>query len=223
MIPASSGETTFEGQQLHRGAHLRRATRLELLTVSWNVVEGLIAVWAGLLAGSVALLGFGLDSFVETFSGSVMLWRFVSERRRPDDTEAIERTERRAERLVAVSLVLLAVYVTGDAAWTLWQRSRPEPSSVGMVLTGVSLGVMWWLARAKRRTALALGSRALESDAFQTTACWWLSLVTLVGMGLNAALGWWWADPVAAFGVAALVLVEARSAWRGEECCGTCE
>ena len=205
-----------------RDALLRTALRLEWGTVAWNVVEGVIAVWAGLLAGSVALLGFGLDSFVETFSGTVMLWRLVSERRRPDDLEAIERTERRAERLVAVSLVLLAAYVTGDAAWTLWRQSRPEPSPVGLALTAVSLVVMWWLARAKRRTALALGSRALESDAFQTTACWWLSLVTLAGMGLNAALGWWWADPVAALGVAALVLVEARSAWRGEECCGSC-
>ena len=204
-----------------RDEDLRRATALEVVTVGWNVVEGVIAVWAGLLAGSVALLGFGLDSFVETFSGGVLLWRLVAERRRPDEAEAIERLERRAVSLVAVSLMALAAYVTCDAAWTLWRARRAEASPAGMILTAVSLVVMWWLARAKRRAARAIGSRAMESDAFQTTACWWLSLVTLAGMGLNAALGWWWADPVAALGVAALIVVEARHAWRGEDCCAS--
>jgi divalent metal cation (Fe/Co/Zn/Cd) transporter len=201
---------------------LRRALRLEWVTVGWNVVEGVIAVWAAMLAGSVALLGFGLDSFVETFSGIVLLWRLLAEQRTPGDLAAVQRMERTAQRLVAASLVLLAAYVVADASWTLWQRTEPEPSLVGIVLTTVSLGVMRWLARAKRRVARALGSRAMESDAFQTTACWWLSLVTLTGMAVNGAFGWWWADPVAALGVAALVVVEARAAWRGGDCCGGC-
>lgn len=207
---------------IDRPSVLRQALRLEWLTVGWNVAEGVIAVWAAMLAGSVALLGFGLDSFVETFSGIVLLWRLLAEQRRPGDLVAIQRMERTALRLVAVSLVLLAAYVVADASWTLWQRAEPEASPVGIALTTVSLCVMWWLARAKRRVARELGSRAMESDAFQTTACWWLSLVTLVGMALNGALDWWWADPVAALGVATLIVVEARAAWRGSDCCGGC-
>ena len=105
-----------------------------------------------------------------------------------------------------------------DAAHSLWAGERPRPSTVGIVLTSVSLAVMWWLARAKVRAARALGSRALESDAFQTTACWWLSVAALVGVGLNGLLGWWWADPVAALVIAALVVREGREAWVGEEC-----
>jgi hypothetical protein len=133
------------------------------------------------------------------------------------DQERIERVEQRAQRLVAVSLVGFAVFVTVDASRTLWLKEHPDPSGVGIVLTTVSLGVMWWLARAKRRTAIALGSRAMEADTFQTTACWWLSLVVLVGVGLNAVLGWWWADPAAALGVTYFLVREALEAWRGEE------
>ena len=201
-----------------RDTLLRRGLRLEYLTVGWNVVEGIIAVSAALVAGSVALLGFGIDSFVESASGSVLIWRLVSERR-AEDHESIERVEHRAQRLVASSLVALAIYIAADAALSLLNRDRPDPSTVGMALTAISLAVMWWLARAKRRTATALGSRAMEADAFQTTACWWLSLVVLGGIGLNALAGWWWADPVAAIGMTYFLGREAREAWRGEECC----
>ena len=196
---------------------LRRGLRLEYLTVSWNVVEGVIAVTAALLAGSVALLGFGIDSFVECASGAVLIWRLTAERR-ASDHETIERIEHLAQKLVAGSLVALAVYVIVDASISLALRHRPEASPVGIGLTAVSLGVMWRLARAKRRTAIALGSRALEADAFQTTACWWLSLVVLGGIGLNAVFGWWWADPLAAIGMTYFLVREAREAWRGEEC-----
>ena len=197
---------------------LARALRLEYLTVGWNVIEGVVAVAAAVAAGSVVLMGFGIDSFVETTSGAVLIWRFVAERR---DASAItiERIERRAQRLVAVSLFALAAYITGDATRSLLTGERPAPSAVGIILTAVSLGVMWWLAKAKIRVARALGSRALESDAFQTTACWWLSLAALVGIGLNAALSWWWADPVAAFVISVLIVHEGREAWRGEDCC----
>jgi divalent metal cation (Fe/Co/Zn/Cd) transporter len=198
---------------------LRRGLRLESLTVGWNVVEGLIGIAAALAAGSVALLGFGIDSVVESASGGVLLWRLLAERRQRSGG-AIERIERRAERLVGASLFALAAFVAFDAGHSVLSGARPAPSLPGIALTGVSLGVMWWLARAKLRVALALGSRALEADAFQTTACWWLSLATLAGVGLNAAFSWWWADPAAALVIAVLVLREGREAWRGEDCCG---
>ena len=200
-----------------RSLRLRHALRLEWLTVAWNIVEGIVGVGAALAAGSVALLGFGIDSFVESASGAVLIWRLKSERAgtHPED---IERLDRRARRLVGVSLFLLAAYVALDAAFSLWRGERPEASPVGIGLTTVSLFAMVWLARAKRRAAAGLGSRALEADAFQTTACWWLSLITLAGIGLNAALGWWWADPVAALGMTVFLVQEGREAWRGEEC-----
>jgi divalent metal cation (Fe/Co/Zn/Cd) transporter len=201
-----------------RASTLRRGLGLEWLTVGWNVVEGLIAVAAAAAAGSVALLGFGVDSFIESLSGGILIWRLTAERRAAH-TADVEALDRRAHKLVAGSLVALAVYVAADAARTLWVRDRPAPSYVGIALTTVSLGVMVWLARAKRRVARRLGSRALEADAFQTTACWWLSLTTLVGIGLNAALGWWWADPLAALGITVFLAREAREAWQGEDCC----
>jgi divalent metal cation (Fe/Co/Zn/Cd) transporter len=200
-----------------RAALVRRALRLEVLTVGWNVVEGVIAVGAAVAAGSVALLGFGIDSFVETASGLVMLWRFHAERHARAAGE-IERLEHRALRLVGATLLLLAGWVALDATRTLWERERPEPSAVGIALTAVSILAMRWLARAKRRTASLLGSRALEADAFQTTACFWLSVVTLGGIGLNAAFGWWWADPLAALGMVPLIAKEGLEAWRGEGC-----
>ena len=201
-----------------RGSLLRQALRLEYLTVGWNLVEGVIAVSAALAAGSVALLAFGIDSFVESTSGTVLVWRLLAERRITAD-DRVEAIERRAQRLVATSLFALAAYVLFDSLKTLALQERPEPSAVGIALTGLSIGVMWWLARAKRRTAIALGSRAMEADAFQTTACWWLSIIVLAGIGLNALAGWWWADPVAAIGMTAFLVREGRAAWKGEECC----
>lgn len=197
---------------------LRRALRLEFLTVGWNSVEGLIAITAGLAAGSVALLGFGIDSFVESASGSVMIWRLLAERNADDDDdERIEHVERLAQRLVAGSLVLLAVYIAWDSITSLLANERPEPSIVGIVLAILSLSVMWWLARQKRRVGTALGSRAMTADAFQTDACFWLSLFLLVGIGANALFGWWWADPLAALGMTVFIGREAIEAWRGDD------
>jgi divalent metal cation (Fe/Co/Zn/Cd) transporter len=204
-----------------RAPAVRRALTLEYLTIGWNVVEGLVAIGAALLAGSVALLGFGIDSFVECASGLVLVWRLGAERRGMDE-DAIERLDHRARRLVGASLFLLAAYIAGDAALALWQQERPAASFVGIGLTVVSIVAMQWLARAKRRAAAVLGSRALEADAFQTTACFWLSVITLAGIGFNAALGWWWADPVAALGMTWFIAREGQEAWRGEECgCGS--
>jgi divalent metal cation (Fe/Co/Zn/Cd) transporter len=203
-----------------RDITVRTARRLEYLTVGWNVVEGAVALAAALAAGSIALFGFGVDSFVECASGLVLLWRLSAERRGLDG-EAIERLDRRAHRLVGATLFLLAAYVAVDAGRALWERERPSPSLVGIALTSVSIATMYWLARAKRRAAVELASKALEADAFQTTACFWLSLITLSGIGLNAAFGWWWADPAAALGMTWFIAKEGLEAWRGEECgCG---
>ena len=169
-------------------------------------------------SGSTALLGFSVDSFVESASGGIMLWRLRAERTMGDG-EDLERIEHRARRLVALSLFALAVYVAFDAVTTLWERERPGPTLVGVVLPAVSLVLMGWLARAKRRVASALESRALVADAFQTSACFWLSLFVLAGIGLNRVFGWWWADPVAALGMTWFIAKEGREAWRGEDAC----
>ena len=195
-----------------RSSLLARGLRLEYLTVGWNLVEGVIAISAALAAGSVALLGFGIDSFVESTSGGILIWRLLAERG-TTDLERIETVERRAQKLVAVSLFGLAAFLLFDSVKTLALQERPEPSAVGIAVTGLSIGVMWWLARAKRRTAIALGSRAMEADAFQTTACWWLSIIVLAGIGVNALTGWWWADPVAALVMTSFLVREGREAW----------
>ena len=160
---------------------------------------------------------------VESASGGILIWRLRAERRALDQA-AIERLDRRAHRLVGISLFLLAAFVAFESVRTLAIAERPDPTLVGIVLTSGSIAVMMWLARAKRRAAKALGSRALEADAFQTTACWWLSVLSLSGMGLNAALGWWWADPVAALIMVPIIVKEGIEALRGETCCdeGAC-
>lgn len=196
---------------------LARGLRLEYLTVGWNIVEGLVAVGAGVVAGSIALIGFGADSFVETISGAVLVWRLRAEVGGEADEERIEHVERRAARLVGLSFAILAVYVAVEAVRTLAAQEQPSGSPVGIVLTAVSIAVMLWLARAKRETGEALGSRSLIADSHQTYACWYLSVTTLTGLVLNAAYGLWWADPVAALVIAVFLLREAREAWEGED------
>jgi divalent metal cation (Fe/Co/Zn/Cd) transporter len=198
-----------------------RALRLEYLTVTWSIIEAGVGIAAALASGSVALLGFGLDSLVEGASGGVLIWRLLAERRAVDE-EAIEHLDRTAHRLVGGSLFLLATYVAGDAVWTLWRQERPHPSLVGIALTSIALVVMWWLGRAKRRAAASLASRALAADAFQATACFWLSLIALVSIALNAGFGWWWADPIGALVMTVFVVKEGREAWRGEDHCAEC-
>jgi cation diffusion facilitator family transporter len=199
-----------------RSRLLGRGLRLEYLTVGWNIVEGLIAVGAGLAAGSIALIGFGVDSFVETISGAVLIWRLSAEARGNLDEESVERVEERAERFVGVAFLVLAAYVAFEAVRSLLNQEAPLASPIGIALTALSIVVMLWLARAKKRTGEALGSRALVADAQQTYACWYLSVVTLVGLALNAVFGLWWADPVAALGIVVLLVKEGIEALRGE-------
>jgi cation diffusion facilitator family transporter len=202
---------------LTRPALIRRGLLLEYLTVGWNVLEGLIAIVAGLLSGSVALVAFGMDSLVEIISGLVLIWRLRAEDRGDLDEVALERTERRAELLVGAAFMVLAAYVTIESLRSLLQAEAPEASPIGIVLTALSIVVMLWLARAKRETGEALGSRALIADSKQTRACWYLSAVALVGLGLNALLGWWWADPLAALAIAVLLVREGWEALSGED------
>ena len=200
-----------------RAALLSRGLRLEYLTVGWNIAEGVIAIAAGLAAGSIALLGFGVDSFVESVSGSILIWRLRAEWIGGADDGRIEQVEHRASRLVAVSFLLLAGYVAFEAVRSLIAQDRPDGSPIGIGLTLVSLVMMLWLARAKRDTGEALGSRALIADSHQTFACWYLSATTLAGLALNSLFGLWWADPIAAIVIAGFLLREAREAWEGEE------
>jgi len=196
---------------------IRRGVRLEQFTVAYNIVEGVIAVTAGWLAGSIALVGFGADSAIETLSALVVLRRLQQETR-GSSAEAREAAERRAQRVVAVTLAALCVYVLYESAHTLLARRAPQESHVGIVLAALSLVVMPFLARAKRRVGRALGSRALVADAAETLACAYLSLTLLLGLVANAVLGWWWADPAAALIMVPFILREAREAWEGEEC-----
>ncbi|MBL8774927.1 MAG: cation transporter [Acidimicrobiales bacterium] len=184
-------------------------------TIGWNVVECVIAVGAGAAAGSIALVGFGLDSAVEVGSASVIVWQFRAEQRHGVD----ERRERSALRLIAVSFFLLAAYVGVQSVLDLLGAGEAATSTVGIALAAVSLVVMPALAVMKRRTGTALGSRTLVADAAETFLCTYLSAVLLIGLLLNATVGWWWADPVAALVIAGLAVKEGREAWKGEDCC----
>jgi divalent metal cation (Fe/Co/Zn/Cd) transporter len=189
----------------------RRAQMLAGASVAYNVVEAVIAIAAGVVAGSVALVGFGLDSVVEVSSGLVILWQF----RHP----LPESRERTALRLMALSFFGLAAYVATESVRALATGSEPDASPVGIGLATASLVVMPFLSWAQRRTGRALGSSAVVADSTQTLLCTYLSAVLLVGLVLNATLGWSWADPLAGLVIAAVAVREGREAWRGKGCC----
>jgi divalent metal cation (Fe/Co/Zn/Cd) transporter len=191
----------------------RRAQLLAAASVSYNLVEAVVAISAGLVAGSVALVGFGLDAVVEVSSGLIILWQF----RHP----LPESRERMALRLMAVSFFVLAAYVGFESVRVLVVGHDPESSPVGIGLAMASLAVMPLLSWAQRRTGKALGSNAVVADSTQTLLCTCLSAVLLVGLLLNATLGWSWADPLAGLVIAAIAIREGREAWRGEGCCGS--
>jgi divalent metal cation (Fe/Co/Zn/Cd) transporter len=178
--------------------------------VAYNLVEAVVAITAGVVAGSVALVGFGLDSVVEVSSGLIILWQF--RHRLP------ESRERQALRLMAVSFFALAAYVTFESVRALLGGHDPDPSKVGIGLAVASLLVMPFLSWAQRRTGRALGSNAVVADSTQTLLCTYLSAVLLVGLVLNATLGWSWADPIAGLVIAAVAAREGLAAWRGENC-----
>jgi divalent metal cation (Fe/Co/Zn/Cd) transporter len=199
---------------INRSAAIHRGIRLEYLTIAWNFIEGLISVIAGVIAGSVALVGFGVDSWIETCSGGVLLWRLQAERR----GENAEALEKQATRLVAVSFLLLAAYLTWDAARSLFQHESPERSVAGIAIAILSIIVMPVLARAKRRTAKSLSSAALQADSRQNSFCAYLSAILLIGLAFNAVLGWWWADPAAAMIMVPLIMREGLEGLRGRTC-----
>lgn len=189
----------------------RRAQLLAAASVGYNLVEAVIAVTAGLVAGSVALVGFGLDSVVEVSSGLIILWQF---RHRLPETR-----ERQALRMLAVSFFALAGYVGFESVRVLATGNDPDSSPVGIGLAIASLIVMPLLSRAQRRTGKALGSRAVVADSTQTLLCSYLSAVLLAGLLLNATLGWGWADPIAALVIAGVAVREGVEAWKGNNCC----
>ena len=194
---------------------LRRGIALEGVTVCYNALEGVVAIVAGLLAGSVALIGFGIDSVIEVTSGVLLWWRLRAELGAANLGPTVER---RAARGAGVLLLALGAYIVADSARLLLTGTRPESSAIGIAVTALSLIVMPLLARAKLSVAGKLGSRALRADAHETIVCAWLSATTLVGLGLNALLGWWWADPVAALVMLPLIVREGVEAWRAESC-----
>jgi divalent metal cation (Fe/Co/Zn/Cd) transporter len=190
-----------------------RARRLARLGLAWHGVEAAVAIGAGVVAGSVALIAFGADSLIEALAGIVVLWRF-------NHTHAeSEHAERRAQQLIAITFWLLAAYITVDATVTLASGDHASSSPVGIGLSIVTLIAMPLLARAKADVARELGSSAGHSESRQNLLCAYLSAALLVGLTLNAALGWRWADPLTALVIAAVAAREGRESWRGEACC----
>ena len=186
---------------------------LEYVTIGWNLVEGLVAVSSGVVAGSPSLIGFGFDSFIESTSGFALLWRL-----RVDDEHLRERREQIALRLVGVCFLLLATYILYDSVKTLIYRESPQSSLVGIAVTLVSLVLMPILAYKKREVAKSIKSKALEADSRQTDLCVYLSAITLGGLILNSLFGWWWADPIAALLMTTIIVKEGVEALRGETC-----
>ena len=195
-----------------RGALVGRAKTLAWLGLAWHVVEAAVAIGAGIAAGSVALLGFGADSIVESIAAIVLVWRFAEARSLSEDAE------RRAQRLIGVSFYLIAAYVALDATRTLIDGARPEPSWVGIALAGVTVVTMPPLARAKAKVGERLHSAATTSEGRQNLLCAYLAVALLVGLGANALFGLWWLDPVAAYVIVAVAVKEGREAWRGDGC-----
>jgi divalent metal cation (Fe/Co/Zn/Cd) transporter len=200
---------------VERSALVRHGQRLEYFTIAWNSLEGIIGVVAGVLAGSVSLVGLGVDSAIEVGSALALMWRMHGDA----DARSREHREHIALRLVGASFLLLAVYILAEALKQLLRRASPETSAIGIALTFASIVVMPILARAKRRTAHALGSGALRADARQADFCAYLSGIVIVGLVFNLLLGWWWADPVAGLVMVPIIAREAIQGLRGDPCC----
>ena len=194
---------------------VRRGLWLNYLTIGYNTIEAVVSLVAGLVAGSVALIGFGVDSAIEVTASVAAQWRLRSDR----DTVRRERVEWLTRRVIGGSFLALSAYVAVDSVTTLWQREAPDPSVVGLGILVLSAFVMPVLARAKRRVAVALGSRSLEAEAMQTSICAYLSVIALAGVALNTFVGWWWADPVAALAMVPIIAKEGLGGFGAEADC----
>ena len=200
---------------VQRAALVRRGKTLSIVTILYNALEGIVAIAAGALAGSISLVGFGVDSIIEVASGGASLWRLHAD----VDPARRERVERMAYRIIGTSFLALAAYIAYDAVGNLLRRDPADESYLGIALALGSLIVMPLLARAKRRVAGGLGSRALAADATQTDVCTYLSIILLGGLVLNATLGWWWADPIAALAMIPFIAREGIQGLKGEPTC----
>ncbi|MBI4441740.1 MAG: cation transporter [Acidobacteria bacterium] len=199
----------LSGDLLNTSYILRqKALRLEYTLVAYNFLEGVIAVAAGWRAGSIALVGFGLDSGIEILAAGILIWRL----RHSGSLEEETRKEKKALGWVGFTFFALAAYILWEAGNSLWHQETPEVSWIGIALAVASLGVMPYLGLAKRKIALEMGSRALEADALETLICAYLSFALLAGLGLNALLGWWWADPAAALAMVGYIVKEGWAA-----------
>ena len=197
---------------------MRRGERLTMLTLAYNTLEGVASLVAGAFAGSISLIGFGADSVIEVVSSIAALWRL----RADVDEQRRVLIERRTLRLIGATFLALALYILIEAAHSLFTREASERSVVGIFIAGASVVIMPILARAKRRIAIALDSRALAADAMQTSLCAWLSWIVLGGLVLNATLGWWWADPIAGICMTPIIAREGIEGLRGQRDCADC-
>jgi len=197
---------------------VRRGQWLTWATLGYNSLEGLLSVGAGLFTGSVALIGFGVDSFIEVTASLAAIWRLGVDA----DARRREVAERRALRIIGLCFLALAGYIAVDATRSLIGRATPDASVLGIAIAAVSLVVMPLLARAKRQVAKALASRAIRAEARQTDICMYLSAILLGGLGLNALFGWWWADPIAALVMVPFIVWEGREALLGHAACDDC-
>ena len=199
-----------------RARLVARARLLAWLGIAWHAIEAAVAVAAGLAAGSIALIGFGADSVVESLAGLILIWRFAGERSSSDAAE------RSAQRLIAATFFLIGAYIAVEAIRTPVGGDHPQASWVGIALAGVTLVTMPALAAAKARVGDRLSSSATKSEGRQNLLCAYLSAALLIGLGANALLGWWWADPATALAIAAVAVHEGRESWRGDACCDAC-
>ena len=197
-----------------RASIVLRGRRLEYFTIGWNILEGLVAVVAGAVAGSISLVGFGIDSFIEVTSGAALVWRMAVDA----DVHKRERNEKNALKVVGLCFLCLATYIAYESVADLFRRRVPEHSIPGIVLACVSLVVMPLLSRAKRKVASELGSAAMHADSKQTEFCAFLSAILLGGLTINALFGLWWADPVAALAMVPVIAKEGIDGLRGKAC-----
>ena len=201
-----------------RAALVRRGQLLSRLSLAYNSLEAIVSLIVGAMAGSISLIGFGADSVIEVSSSVAALWRLRA------DADLVRRTRVEAItlRLIGVLFLGLTLYILIDAGHALYRREAPEKTVPGISIAAASVVIMPLLARAKRRVGVRLGSRALTADAMQTSLCTWLSAIVLLGVGLNALLGWWWADPVAALCMTPIIAKEGIEGLRGEDHCDDC-